>query len=193
MPATKFRTRVTAAGFQSSSPQYRDLYYPWQDFFVAASVRAFSASYQVYALSGSLPVMLFPSDKNTCAVWVSKPTPLDIALDGAAAGSGTVYVDWGNASNADAGLTITASLVWLPPASAIGDVGTCTLGTACATVTGTSVSEINTASLFQFATPASRNGQFSLRAIVNTADAATSSSPFILGYRVRYNADRLGS
>jgi hypothetical protein len=138
--------------------------------------------------------LAFPGNKSTCAVWVQHPVPTNVALTGAAAGSGVVFVDWTNASDvASASMTVAASLIWIPPASAVGDTGTCTLGAACATVVGTAASELNSSSLFQFATPASKVGWWGLRAIVSTADAATTSCPVVLGYRVRYRADRIGS
>ena len=192
MPAVKIRNPFIAQSLKTASPIHVDLVYTAQEFFLAGASRI-AGSILNHDLSGSMNVVAFPGASSTCPLWVAKPTPLNVALSGAAAGSGTVYVDWTNTSSNDATATFTGSLLWIPPGSALADVGACTLGSGCATLTGTTACEINTGSLFQFKTPPDRTGLFALRMIVNTKDNSTTACPAVVDYRVRYNADRIGS
>ena len=193
MPSIKHRTRIIAQNFISSSGLHADLWYPWQDFFIAASSRSMAASIAVYDMSGSMGAIIFQSTKCSCPLWVQQPTPTNLAVAAPAAASGQVLVDWSNASTTTASATWVASLIWIPPGSAIGDTGTCTLGSACSTVVGTSACEWNSSSLFNFTTPASKNGWLGVRIFVNTGDAGTSTCTVFGGVRVRYLADRIGS
>lgn len=176
----------------------RDLSIPYQDFFVAASaVPSLSGSvalYQVAATAASLPAMRFTGTKCSCSITIVKPVPQDAALS---SGSGTVFIDWTDITTNSAVAVVGASLFLIPNGSAIGDTGTSTLGAAASgtTITGTSASELNSASLFQFNQPLTRSGFFALKVIVDSRDAGnTSGSDFALfGARIRYKSDRMGT
>lgn len=171
----------------------REIWTPWQSYFLTASPRSISASIRAYDLSGSLAVLQYQSTTNASPLWTVQPTPQDLALAAPAAGSGQLIVDWSNTDTATACATFAASVVWIPSGSAIGDTGTCTLGTACTTLYGTTASEWQSASLLQFTTPPSRGGWLTTRLICNTGDPQTTACTVLIGTRLRYYVDRLGS
>lgn len=169
-------------------------WFTWQEYFVAASSRAMAGSIAVYDVSGSIQGLRFTSTSSTCAIAVAHLIPQNAASAAPAAGSGTVYVTWTNVTTGTAVAKFTASLIAIPNGSALGDTGASTLGSACISVTGTTASEINTASLFSFNAPVTTNGVWVLRVIVNSSDNdnTSGSDTVVLGYDVRYKADRIG-
>jgi len=204
MPAIKHRLDVRAPNFLALTGLNRDLVFQWQDFYLAAASLSVSSSplstcLTVATLSGShLSALRFVSTSHaggTFPVWVTHPVPQDAAISGPASGSGTVYIDWTDPTTANAVAVIAASLYLVPNGSAVSDSGTSTLATACATLTGTSASELQSTSLMSFNAPTTRAGFFALKVAVAAADAAnTSGSNFhLLSARLRYKADRIGS
>ena len=192
MPSIRHRQRVIAQNFISSSGLTVDDFFTWQEFFLAASPRM-AGSVLVSDLSGSVAALGFPGGSSTCPLWVKHPVPQNLAVSAPASGSGLLMIDWTNNATNSASLTVTACVMWIPPGSAVGDVGTCTLGSGCVTVVGTTACELQSSSLFQFATPASRLGWWGIRAIINTKDNSTTACPVVLGYRLQHKVDRLGS
>lgn len=195
MPSIKNRQRIIADNFITKTGVSLDQFVPWTQYFSSASSRAMAGSIAVYDVSGSLQGLRFTSTSSTCAIFPMVDIPQNVAISGPAAGSGTVFVDWTNVTTANAVSTWTASLILIPSASALGDSSVSTLGTACATATGTSASEIHTASLFQFNFPTTRAGVWGVRLIANTSDNGNTSGSdtVLLGVRIRYKADRIGS
>ena len=174
----------------------RDQNIPYGDVFLAASP-VMPGSVAMYNIGGgasaSLQALRFTGTKCTCPITIVRPVPQDAAL---ASGSGTVFVDWTDITLNSAVAVVGASLYLIPNGSAIGDTGTSTLGAAASgtSITGTSASEINSASLFQFNQPSTRSGFFALKLIVDSVYAAnTSGSNFgLFGLRIRYKSDRIG-
>lgn len=177
----------------------RDALIPYGDVFLAACpvMAASIALNNVGGTAASMQALRFTGTKCTCPLTLVTPVPLDAATGVTSAASGTVYVDWTDMTTAGAVAVFGASLFLIPNGSAIDDAGTSTLGAAASgtTVTGTSASELNSASLFGFTAPATRSGFFALKLIVNSFDAAnTSGSNFnLFGLRIRYNSDRIGT
>ena len=162
---------------------------------MAASVRAMGGSIIVFDVSGSIQGLRFTSTSSTCALFVVKPIPTDAAISGPASGSGTIWVDWTNHTLANACITFTASVNMLPTGSSLGDVGVCQLASTCVTVQGSGACELQSSSLADFNAPLTRSGLLGVRLIVNTADnqSNSGSDTVLLGVRLRYKADRIGS
>ncbi|HJW82853.1 MAG TPA: hypothetical protein VJ754_00990 [Anaerolineae bacterium] len=178
----------------------REIYIPYQDVFIAGCpVMAGSIAMNNIGAgsSPSLQALRFTGTKCTCPITLVMPVPIDAATGVVWSSSGTVYVDWTDMTTATAAAVVGASLYLIPNGSAIGDAGTSTLGAAASgtTITGTSASELNSASLFSFTAPATRAGFFALKTIVDSVDAGnTSGSNFnLFGLRIKYNSDRIGT
>lgn len=199
MPATKLRTRIIAQNFISSSGMYRDITIPWQNVYLAsASINGAAASQQIIQVGGSQTALRMAFASQACPIWLSVPVPQDVALRGetAAAGSGLLFVDWTDITNAGGVTVWGASVFHVPPGSAIGDAGTSTLGAAASTTfSAATASELNQSNALSFNAPVNRNGQFALRFVYHGQNASnTTASDFgLFGFRLRYLADRIGS
>ena len=196
MPSLKHRQRILADNFITKTGVNRDLVINWPDWFIAASgVSGMSGSVAISTISGSIHALSYTGTSNACPIFLTAPIPQDVAISGPASGSGTLYVDWTDVTTATAVATITASLYAIPNGSSLGDSGTSTLATTCATITGTTASEFQSSSVVEFNRPNTRAGFFALRFIVNSTDNGnTSGSNFhLLGVRLRYKSDRMGS
>ena len=194
-----FRNKILAKGglqLADDGIVSREIYISYQDVFISGCP-VMSGSIAMNNIgagsSPSMQALRFTGTKCTCPITIVRPVPQDAAL---ASGSGTVFVDWTDITLNSAVAVVGASLYLIPNGSAIGDTGTSTLGAAASgtSITGTSASEINSASLFQFNQPSTRSGFFALKLIVDSVDAAnTSGSNFgLFGLRIRYKSDRIG-
>ncbi len=199
MPSIKHRQRVIAQNFISSSGLYREHIISWQDVLVAASgvSAAAGASMMASPVSASGPVgLLFAGASSGCFLTISFRAPQDIAIAAPAAGSGQLWADWTSTSVNAAAQTLAACVIYIPSGSEYTATGASQrLGSACITATGASIGQINSTSVVAFNAPTDRNGMFVLRFQVAGQDAATTtgSSFNLLGLRLRYLADRIGS
>ncbi len=192
-----FQDQVQAnfAALRLAAGVSKDTWIPWQDFMATASGYSMSGSVAVAQVSGSLAAMRFTSTSSTCPLWITASIPSEIALSLPSSGSGTFLVDWTDVTTANACAVITASLYYIPYASALGDAGVSTLGSACKVIQGTSASELQSSSIFSFNVPTNTSGWFGLRFIYNSFDNQNNSGSnfHLLGARIRVLADKLGS
>lgn len=210
MPSIKIRQRllaftitaastITSPNIVSSSGLWREREIPWQDVFYAASAvsGAAGASMSASSVSASGPIgLLFAGASSGCFLNISFRAPQDIAIAAPAAGSGQLWIDWTSTSVNSAVQTIAACVIFIPSGSEYAATGASQrLGSACVQVTGASIGQINAASILAFNAPTNRNGLFMVRFQVAGQDAATTtgSSFMLLGARLRYLSDRIGS
>ncbi len=200
MPAIKQRLPIRAPNFIATSGLYKDIVIPFGDVMIAASaISGMTASLAMAAPAACGPAFLrWTGTSSGCAVTLQVPIPQDIATALPAAASGTIYLDWLNASGNGKVAIIGACFGYLPSGSEWVTGGPCNLLAAsgtCATLTGGSVNQINSSSVVQFKVPTTRNGTFILRLkISGQDDSHTSGSDFHLqDIRLRYLADRIGS
>jgi len=199
MPSLKHRQRLIARNFISSSGLYRDIVIPWQNVYLAsASLNSAAASQQIIQVGGSQTALRMAFVTQACPMWLQVPVPQDVALRGltAAAGSGLLFVDWTDITNAAGVAVWGASVFHVPPGSAIGDAGTSTLGAKAATAFATTTaSELTQTEALSFNAPINRNGQWAIRFVYQGANSCnTTASDFgLFGFRLRYLADRIGS
>ena len=195
------KTNLPSVGVLTFAPGNevaREVFIPWQDFFLAACPVGIAGSVAGYSLGSGASMagqgLRYTGAKNACPIGVVVPIPQDAALSG----SGTVFVHWSDIVTTGAVPSTPASLYLVPNGSAVADTGASTLGAAASGATlaaGGTASEINSSSLLSFNAPTTRSGYLALRFVVDSNDAGnTSGSNFVLlGVSLRYRSDRMGT
>ena len=176
--------------FDDSFNVYKDVYFPWQDFFAAASGNGLSGSVAVALIASCAAALRFTGTKATCMVYSMRAMPPDAA----SSGSGVLFMNWSDGTTVSAVATVAACLYAWKHDDALSAASI--LVSTCAEVTGGgTASDLNSTSLAAVNAPALSGVNLILRFTPNAADANnTSGSNFhLLGFKYRYRVNKIGS
>ena len=177
-------------GYQTLSGSARtehDLYYSWQDYFLAACP-IMSGSVAIAIYSGcNLTALNFTNTTNGSPLWVTKSVPMNAATSG----SGMIWLDWSDGGGDDAVAAVSASLYWVDSGACITNASTLAATSTC--VTGGNACAVNSSSIVQFNAPSDRDGNLVLKFSKDTGDGDDDSDDFhLFALRLRYVSDRVG-